>query len=314
MFISRSRESSKFFQVWFAGLLAVTLSLSLTIEVDAQRGRSAGTGAVKVITGQPESVVFINNVRHGVTNDAGELDLPRVKAGSYPVRVRSVGFADWHGRVVVTPSRSRELKVVQKPISDEAGLYYQKGDQLREKGRNKEAIEEYEQALALKSVFPQARIGMARSLTTTQDFQEAERQIKAAIKESPRPSAEAHTVLATLRRNQGLRDEAITEYLKALQIARGNSFEAHIGIGITYKEIGEMEEAISHYRKGLVQDMDTEPILYYQFAEILEAEKRYKEAIEAYRTYVRLDPEGELALAAESIAKRLQEELDRKFE
>jgi predicted TPR repeat methyltransferase len=56
--------------------------------------------------------------------------------------------------------------------------------------------------------------------------------------------------------------------------------------------------------------MDTEPILYYQLAEILEKAGRNKEAIEAYRNYLRLDPEGEYASAVESIIERLKEETD----
>src|SRR5262245_46561605 len=35
-------------------------------------------GSVKVITGHPDSVVFINNVRHGITGENGELNLPHV--------------------------------------------------------------------------------------------------------------------------------------------------------------------------------------------------------------------------------------------
>ncbi len=299
-------------------LCASAISLSVTaflfcvfVEGMAQkRAASSATGAVKITTSHPGSVVFINNVRHGVTNDAGELNLPRVKAGAYPVRVRTVGFVDWQGRIVIAAGKTSALNVTQKPESDEAILHYQRGDALRDKGQNKDALEEYRQALAIRSAFPVVRLAMTRSLTTIQDFEEAEKQIKAAMKEMPRPSPEAHTILANLRRSQGLYDEAIAEYKKALQLARNDSFEANIGIGIAYKEAGEVDLAVRHYRAGLIQDMDTEPILYYQLAEILEGEKRNKEAIEAYRNYIRLDPEGELASAAESIIQILQQEID----
>ncbi|HXI91259.1 MAG TPA: PEGA domain-containing protein, partial [Blastocatellia bacterium] len=90
------------------------------------------TGALKVITGRADSVVFINNVRHGVTNDKGELDLPHVIAGSYPVRVRTAGYADWNIRVVVTAGGSQTLKVTQQQTSDEPTLRYQKAEALRD--------------------------------------------------------------------------------------------------------------------------------------------------------------------------------------
>jgi len=265
------------------------------------------TGALKVITGRADSVVFINNARHGVTSDKGELDLPHVIAGSYPVRVRTAGYADWNIRVVVAAGGRQTLKATQQQTSDEPTLRYQKAEALRDKGKNKEAVEEYRQALSLRS-FSEARIGMARSLIALQEFQEAEKQIQTAIKTAGGTLVEAQTVLANLRRHQGLGDESIVEYRKALRLARGNSFEAHIGLAIALNEQGSVDEAVREYRIGIIQDMETEPILYYQLAEILENAHRNKEAIEAYRNYLRLDPEGEYASAVESIIERLKEE------
>lgn len=145
-----------------------------------------------------------------------------------------------------------------------------------------------------------------------QEFQEAEKQIQGAIKTGGATLVEAQTVLANLRRNQGLVDESIIEYRKALRLARGNSFEAHIGLGIALAEQGDVVEAVKEYRIGIIQDMETEPILYYQLAEILEKAGRNKEAIDAYRNYLRLDPEGEYASAVESIIEQLKQETEKK--
>lgn len=273
----------------------------------AQASARVRTGTLKVITGHPDSVIFINKIRHGATNDKGELDLPHVITGSFPVRVRTVGYADWTGSVVVTAGSSHTLKITQQQTTDESMTHFQKAEALRDKGSNKDAIEEYKQALALRS-FPEARIGMARSLITLQNFQDAEKEIQAVIKSGGGTLIEARTVLANLRRHQGLGEESIVEYRKALRLARGNSFEAHIGLAIALDEQGNVDEAVKEYRIGIIQDMETEPILYYQLAEILEKANRNKEAIEAYRNYLRLDPEGEYASAVESIIERLKEE------
>src|SRR5215210_4381566 len=74
--------------------------LLATAEAQTARNQSSGptrraTGALKVVTGRPFSYVFINNVLHGATKDDGELNLARVWAGSFPIRVRTAGFVDW---------------------------------------------------------------------------------------------------------------------------------------------------------------------------------------------------------------------------
>lgn len=304
-------------------VLVIPLCLELTIQAGNQRVRNptpqtsvatrrpVATGSLKVVTGLPGSVVFINNVRHGSTGDNGELALPHVRAGSYAGRVRSVGYVDWTGPVVVASGGSRTIKVTQQQTSDEATLHYQRGEALRDKGKNKDAVEEFKQALRARPSLAEARIVLARCFIALQDFQSAESESHTAIRMGGRTAVEAQTVLANLRRNQGLVDESIVEFRKALRLANGNSFEAHIGLAIALNEQGSVDEAVREYRIGIIQDMETEPILYYQLAEILEKANRNKEAIEAYRNYLRLDPEGEYASAVESIIERLKEETPR---
>jgi tetratricopeptide (TPR) repeat protein len=272
------------------------------------RAMASPTGSLKVITGLPGSVVFINNVRHGATSASGTLDLPHVRAGTYPVKVRTAGYADWRGSCLVSAGSSRTLRVTQQATSDQAVLHYQKGDESRDRGKNDEAVAEYELALAIRPVFPEARLGMARSLITQQKFELAERQLLTAMKESGVARAEAQTLLANLRRYQGLLDESVVEYKKALNIAGGISPEAHIGLAIALEELGMTDESIKQFRVGITQDMDTEPILYYLLGSALEKSGANEQAIEAYRNYLRLDPEGQYASAVESMIEKLQQE------
>lgn len=290
--------------------IAVIVSVLLATGFSIAQTR-ARTGSLKVVTGQTGSVVFINNIRHGVTNDTGVLELPRVRAGSYPIRVRTTGFVDYRGSVVIAAGGKREIKIAQQATTDQALISFQKGESLRDSGQNEEAVEQYKAAVELRPIFPEARVAMTRCLMPLQDYEEAEKQILTAIKQHKGPYPEAQTVLANLRRNQGLIEESIAEYRKALRLARNISPEAHIGLAIALEEEGEMDAAIKEYRIGISQDMDTESILYYLLGSALEKVNRNKEAIEAYRNYLRLDPEGIYASAVESIIERLKEEPDR---
>jgi tetratricopeptide (TPR) repeat protein len=267
-------------------IAAVCLAL-FAIHVSGALASQKRTGGLKVVTDRAGSVVFINNIRHGVTREDGVLDMPEVWAGSYPMRVRTAGFLDWTGRVIIAAGSARTVKVVQRPETDPALLHYQRAEDLRDRGKNADAVKEYEAALALRPSLTEARIGITRSLITLQVFDKAEDQIQAALRGAGARTAEARTVLANMRRSQGLIDEAIVEYRRALRAARGISPE---------------------YRAGIAQDMDTEPILYYLLGSALEKERRNKEAIEAYGHYLRLDPEGQYASAIQSLIDRLKEE------
>ena len=301
---TRNAKRETIMWLWRATLLAAAIA-SLMVSLSGATPRVSEPATLKVTTGQAGSVVFINNVRHGTTNEESALEL-KIKAGSYSVRVRTVGFSDWKGSVVLTSGATRTLKVTQQPTSDEALLHYQKADELRDKLKHKDAVKEYEQAITLRPVFPEARVALTRSLIPLQRFQEAEAQLQRAMKDNRGPFPEAHTVLANLRRQQGLTDEAIAEYRKALRLARGVSAEAHIGLAIALNETDEIDAAVREYRIGIAQDMETEPILYYQLGSILEKAERKKEAVEAYQNYLRLDPKGELASAVESMIEMLK--------
>ena len=274
---------------------------------------TSAQGSLKVLTGLPASVVFLGRIRQGVTNASGELELPHVWAGSYPVRVRTPGFVDWHGRIVISHGASRELKVAQQPLHDQAMLHYQNADQLRDQGKNQEAVEEYQRALSLNPRLVDAHIGLARSLIALQQLDEAEPQLRAVL-DSPRGRApeeavlaEARTVLANLLRYQGLGDDAIAAYHTALRLARGVSPEAHIGLAIALEEKGDLDGAVKEYRAGISQDMDTEAILYYLLGNALEKQQKDKEAVEAYSNYLRLDPQGQYASAVQSMIDRLKD-------
>jgi len=283
-----------------------TPSATKTRSGSASSGSAAAQGSLRIVTGQQGSVIFLNNVRNGLTGETGELRVERIKAGSYSVRVRTVGYQDWVTRLFVVRPQAETLSVKQIRTTDEAVLHYQKGDALRDSGNHDEAVTEYKQALQANPRMAAAAIGCVRSLIALQQLEEAESMLQKAIRVGAGQLAEAETVFGNLRRSQELLDESISHYRKALVLARGVSPEAHIGLALALEEKGAIDEAIGHFRQGLAQDMDTEPILYYLLGKALEKRGRTKEAIEAYGGYLRLDPNGQYSSAVESIIEQLK--------
>ena len=273
----------------------------------ASNSSSRGEGALRVVTGAEGSVVFINNIRHGTTGSSGELDLLHVKAGTFPVKIRTVGFADYHGVITIQAGANRPLKVRQFPTRDEAIIHYQKAELLRDGRKDDEAVKEFEEAIRLRPGFAEAHISLARVLITAEQFDEAETNLRAAMR-TLGSAAEAYTVLANLRRTQGLYDESITDYKRAIVLAHGISPEAHIGLAIALEEKNDMVSAITEYRKGIAQDMDTEPILYYLLGRALEKQGDAGQAMQAYQGYLRLDPQGQYSSAVASIINRLKQD------
>ena len=289
------------------GLQKQTPTATKTGSEPRSSGSAADQGSLRIFTGQQGSVIFLKNVRYGVTGDSGELRIERIKAGSYPVRVRTVGYQDWVIRlIVVQPQAETRLNVKQIRTTDPAVLHYQKGDALRDSGSHEEAVAEYKQALETNPRLTAAAIGCARSLIAMQQLEDAESMLQKAIKVGGGQLWEAETVFGNLRRSQELLDESISHYRKALVLARGISPEAHIGLALALEEKGAVDEAIGHFRQGLAQDMDTEPILYYLLGKVLEKRGRTQEAIQAYSGYLRLDPNGQYSSAVESIIEQLK--------
>lgn len=289
------------------GLQKQTPTATKPVSESKSSGSAAALGSLRIFTGQQGSVIFLKNVRFGVTGDSGELKIERIKAGSYPVRVRTVGYQDWVIRlIVVQPQAETRLNVKQIRTTDPAVLHYQKGDALRDSGSHEEAVAEYKQALETDPRLTAAAIGCARSLIAMQQLEDAESMLQKAIRVGGGQLAEAETVFGNLRRSQELLDESISHYRKALVLARGISPEAHIGLALALEEKGAIDEAIGHFRQGLAQDMDTEPILYYLLGKALEKRGRTQEAIEAYSGYLRLDPNGQYSSAVESIIEQLK--------
>ncbi len=293
-----------------AGVLALLFVVLLPSEGGGQRlSAKARASAQVMISTRPGAVVFVNDVRRGVTDARGRLTLV-LEPGTYWLRVSKMGHEEAHVRLHLAPGARRPLTLSLPPLRDPAERHRQQGEALREQRQFAQAAAEYRKAIALrKGRFPRARLGLARALLALEEPEEALRQVRRALAESRTPLPEARTLLGNILRAQGLYEDAIREYRAALRQANNFSPEAHAGLALALGEIGETERAITHMRTAIAQNADTEPILYYLLGNLLLDADRPQEAIAAYETYLRLAPQSETAPAVRSLVEQLRKEL-----
>lgn len=269
---------------------------------------SSGTLQIKAESG---AIIWVDNLRYGAVPQNGELSIKNLRAGSHSVRARLLGKRELLETVQLTANANRTLQLTFSQPASEAEKSFQTAESLRESGKHAEAIEEYRRALKLRSVYPAARIGLARSLAVKDDYEVAVAEARRAAREAATQStlaAEAYTVIANAYRAQGLGDQALANYRTALTKANNISVEAHTGIALAYQDVNRTEDAIKHFRTAIAQSNETEPIIYYLLGNLLDRENRAQEALEVYEKYLALEPQGRNANSVRSLIKLLKRE------
>ena len=258
---------------------------------------------------EPKAVVWFDEVRRGVTDEAGQFLIEKVSAGRHTLRVRAAGFAE--RTLNVLPTQRGAILLPLTPTKDEAELAFQQAEAARESAASEEArraaAELYRRAIARRTRFPAAHVGLARVLSDLNDYDGALDAVDAA--RTIRPAyAEASAVEGRIHRAMSQNNEAIAAYERAIREARGFQPEAHTGLGIIYEEEGKYEEAAAAFRKAIAQLSDTEPVLYELIGRTYERLEKYKEAVAAYEKYLQLAPNGKLAPAIESVIEQLRKQ------
>jgi tetratricopeptide (TPR) repeat protein len=263
-----------------------------------------------LIKAEPGAIIWVNNLRYGAVPESGELTIQNLKAGSHKLRARLLGKRELAQTVIVKAAAPTAVALNFKLPANAAEQGFQHAESLREQGKHKDAISEYRAAIKLsKGSFAQARIGLARSLMATSEYEAAVNEARRAVREAATNStlaAEATTVMANTYRAQGLYEEAFENYRQALSLARNVSPEAHTGLALTWQEENHSAEAIKHFRLALAQANDTEPIIYYLLGNLLDREGHIQDAIKAYEKYLRLEPRSKFAVTTRSLLRALK--------
>ena len=259
-----------------------------------------------VLTSEPNAIVWIDEIRRGVTDTSGRIEL-KTSTGRHTVRVRAMGFKE-AAVPLVAARRGMAVKLVR--TNDQAELAFQQAEDAREKARDDEArqraAELYRAALKLRPANAPAHIGLARVLLDLNQYEPALAEIDAARRARP-VYAEASAVEGRINREAAFTDEAIKSFRRSIREApRGLQPEAHVGLARVLEDKGLYDEAISEFRKAIDQLSDSEPVIYQLLGAAYEKQQKFKEAVAAYEKYLALAPNGSLAPAIRSIIDQLR--------
>jgi tetratricopeptide (TPR) repeat protein len=277
---------------------------------EQQRQRTVSqvsTGRTFTILSEPNTVVWIDEIRRGSTDAAGTLAQLKVSAGAHTLRARATGFKELS--MSLTAAQRGEIKLRLVRTSDQAELAFQQAETAREAARNdearKQAAELYRQTLQLRPAFPAAHVGLARVLLDLNDTNGALAEIEAA-RRTRAVYSEASAVEGRIYRETGQTDEAVAAFNRALRESRGFQPEAHVGIGLVYEDKGSFDLAAREFQIAIDQLSDTEPVIYQMLGAAHEKLGNNREAITAYEKYLRLSPNSSLAPAVRSIVEQLK--------
>ena len=278
----------------------------LTITTISAFGQRATTPRMLTIVSEPNAVVWIDEVRRGVTDARGRLADLKINTGAHSLRLRADGFKQVTMSVPAT--QRGELKVNLIRTTDRAELLFQQAETARETARDdaarQKAADLYRQTLKLRGDAA-AHLGLARVLLDLNDTNGALSEIESARKlRAIYPEASA--VEGRIYRETAQTEEAIGAFNRAIRESRGFQPEAHVGVGRIYEEKGQYELAAREFQIAINQLSDTEPIIYQLLGVAHEKSGNNREAITAYENYLRLAPNGSQATAVRSIVEQLK--------
>ena len=128
-------------------------------------------------------------------------------------------------------------------------LYYFWGEQAADKGDWRAAIDHFEQAIELKSNYPDASLKLGETYAEVGKYSEAIDQLEPLIQTQSK-TADAYRERGEVRFEIGEYQAAIADYDQALKIDPKNA-EAYNHRGDARTEIGQYEDAIADYRQAI---------------------------------------------------------------
>jgi tetratricopeptide (TPR) repeat protein len=269
---------------------------------------------------EPDATVMVDGVRYGKTDKSGALEINTISSGAHTLRVRADGFKEMSQPL--SAAQKGTVSVPLKKTSDEAELAFQEAERLTAVDRDK-AADAYRKAIRLRPNYPEAYIALARVLSDAGNLEEAQTALASARKLRP-GYAEASAIQGRIFKDDGDEAKAIAAFKRAITEGKGFQPEAYAGLGLLYKEKGELAggsgnfadendnyNESARYLKLAIKQLSGAPdaiVIYQLLGLIYERQKKNSDAIALYEEFLRIFPNSVEATAVKSFIVQLKKE------
>jgi tetratricopeptide (TPR) repeat protein len=182
-----------------------------------------------------------------------------------------------------------------------AGVYSVEGDELLDQGKYEEAIEKYDQALALEPNLAMAWVGKGLAHNALEEYNEALEAFEMAISINP-GYARAWYGKGVALYGLGRYEESIEAFDRALEIYPEYGYILYYGKANAYFAMEDYSSAIPLYERALTLKPDYAPG-WTRLGEALYASGDYQAAVTAFDKGLALDPGDARAQAGKNAAQ-----------
>lgn len=196
--------------------------------------------------------------------------------------------AEYEGQLALYVRNRTLVPPVEDPLRDDlrgldrsAASLLERGIQLDEAGRLKDAISAHEKALELDPGLMQAHVNLIILYGRAGDFRKAEEQYQAALRLNPNKYPDTYYNYGVLLMKEGKFDRAQEALDNALTINPSYA-EAHNDMGYLLERQGKLDEAAFEYQKA-VEERPEFRKAHFNLARLLVNQQHYSEAIEQLR-------------------------------
>jgi tetratricopeptide (TPR) repeat protein len=195
--------------------------------------------------------------------------------------------------------------------SAEVQTLFDEGGKLAEAGQHTEAIEKFQQALALDPKQPNILATMAESYRKLGKLDEALEAYKKAIAVNPNDGA-FYTNMGVVLDKMGKSAESQEAFKKAAALSPGGSAQSHFNLGATLANSGRTDEAIEAFRQAIAADPNFADA-YYQLGMSLSGKpETMEEAVKLLQKYLQIGQKPDQIEVAKAIIQALEQSIKKK--